>query len=250
MKKILILLFIASSLFSIYVENYNNLQKHIDLAWHHDFDSVGYIKNKFGEYATGTLIHPNIAITAAHLFCHTQKAIFNIKINGKHIKVKGRSICHPQFTFPNKKGLKVNQCLYDIALFILEEPIDLPSFPKIEEKLLNLEDQFHAVGYGKWKRICSLSLMNKKIAGKTFVIKRDKKFVLAETENSKNIDMFVTAKKGDSGSPLLSFEQNPTILGVLTGNYNSKKLQKNYKLYLNPYFHIDWIKKTIEENTV
>ena len=259
MKKFILFLLSSLSLFSIYIENIDDRQKHQFLAWHEDFNGIGIVRsgNHFG---TGTLVHPRIVLTAAHVVKNKKNITFDILINEKHISVSGKAKTHPKYKNKTHDGTILRKYMpYDIALVFLDQPIEEIDYPALSKSCPDKQITHTAVGYGGWNGSAPKNLLLRKCAGNSSILEVEENRLLVCSDNKHKIDFFVSARFGDSGSPLLEIRDDKNVIdGVLSCIVypRNKKGQLDrtkpplYSVYARVDTNLDWILNTIKEQNL
>lgn len=261
MKSLLISIFLCSFCFGIYIDKIEDLTRHQELASKQEFESVGFLYCDKSHYGTGTLIHPKIVLTAAHVVKKAKQIDFFLRLPNGEIKVvTGKAICHPNYEKYNKNldgSISWENMPYDMALVFLTEEINGLNYPSLSINPPPEPCDFYTVGYGRWNGKPPKHLIDYKLAGITFVHKyneQDTKFSL-NCNNCFAIDLFATGRPGDSGGPLCTINNDTVIHGVFSGLIykQTNELVKNEGDAIEGYYaliykEIDWITTAIEEN--
>ena len=166
---------------------------------------------------TGVLISPKVVVSAAHCYKSPNETYIvygcdNIK-HDECIRVKVESIHnHPQYKFAFNSG-------NDIAVFLTEEPIDLPPV-KIANKKHYKDEVVKAVGFGARNNNSGI------IYDGIGTVKDEYLF-----EISAKLKKQTDPNPGDSGGPILILENGEyKVLGILSRIIlNKKKIKKNGK---------------------
>ncbi len=256
MKKLLVPFLLIGSLFGIYIDNVDHLKKHIDLAAKKNFAAIGVIYSD-NAYGTGTLIHPNIILTAAHVVKDQENIRFQIYVDGKYIDLAARSICHPKFSGAASPNIAHEDMPVDIALVFVDEPVLGVDYPTLAEYIPPQDLIFYATGYGGWNGAIPHYFLDRKLSGIAIIEEVDKDLIVTNCTNYNNIELFASGRPGDSGGPIMTIDKEDLIHGVLSciifeqdqeGVEGSYKKDPSYTVYPKIHNHIDWILETIEAN--
>jgi hypothetical protein len=255
MKKILLSLFLSFPLFAIYIDDTAKLDQHVTKAYQEEFNAVGLVY--FGNgYGTGTLIHPKVVLTAAHVVEDQSDITFYLYIKNQGVKgVKGRAVIHPNYK--PKSDLKKEEILtenipYDVALLFLEESIDGIDYPSLSSSPPPAPADYLAVGYGKWNGELPENLLNRKLSGISFHPNYiEENLIILYCANFLDIDLFATARQGDSGGPLIRMENDKVIYGVLSCLFSDPSdinAPPFFVAYSSVHSYLDWLLTTLEKN--
>jgi hypothetical protein len=256
MKKLLIPFLLLSSLFGIYIDNVDHLKKHIDLAAKKNFDAIGVIYSD-NAYGTGTLIHPNIILTAAHVVKDQENIRFQILVDGKRLDLAARAVCHPKFSGKASPNIGQEDMPVDIALVFVDEPVLGIDYPTLAEYIPPQDLIFYATGYGGWNGAIPHYFLDRKLSGIAIIEEVNDQLIITNCNNLKDIELFASGRPGDSGGPIMTIEKEDLIHGVLSciifeedkeGVEGSFKKEPSYTVYPKIHNHIDWILDTIEAN--
>ena len=202
----------------------------MEKAYDKRFDAVGIVtfhKNGRPIYGTGTLIHPRVVLTAAHVienapqicFVTTKKCPNSGKVT-LGVKVLGQAVIHKYHTDGNKSKRSEN----DIALIFLDDEVYCEKYGTLcsneitESKLCIYE----IVGFGNYhfkQEIRPLETpscwFDRKLYSKVLSF-RQKLNLISYVYNTCNIDLFGTCKTGDSGRPLIKANNGLEICGIFS----------------------------------
>ena len=231
-------------------------------SFHQRFQAVGVVFctiNKSTIYGTGTLIHPNIVLTAAHVVKNATKITFYSSDGAKVSKVNGRAVVHKNY---NNTVINTRFTEYDIALVFLDDPIPCEKYASLcSDEITEYEPYlYESIGFGNYlfkNERCQLKtpemLSARKLNSKV-VSKRKNLELISTTENVYKIPLFGTIRQGDSGGPLIKINSDLEICGIASRFHSIDKLLDNlhqtiietaHHTYIQP--HIPWILETIEK---
>ena len=104
------------------MENVENFTHHKDLSYSKEFDNVGLVTAD-AYYGSGTLIHPRVVITAAHVVQGKEKITFYLETEEGVKSIEGKALIHPDYEKNHKnqgKSIHFENMACDAALIILE----------------------------------------------------------------------------------------------------------------------------------
>lgn len=256
------------SVFSIVMDNLENIDFHNEMAYEKPFSSVGLIiaepnPGSGSILGTGTLIHPRAVLTAAHVLKNTKNAKFFLVTYGKVEERKGKVICHPGFTGKDLPGIAYDEVPSDLALFILDEPITDISYPALGQSKPPILKDYYATGYGG----TNAPVIDEEEGVDKFTVLSVpdsfyKGIIGIPCDNRYNLKYFGSVRSGDSGGPLILRNGNEDVIYGVTScilleeNSSEEAEEKDenhldepfYACYASVHTHIDWIIETIAKN--
>jgi hypothetical protein len=257
MKKLLLTLFLSLSLSAIHIDNFDDLDAHKSMCYREEFDAVGIVFCT-DQYGTGTLIHPNVVLTAAHVVEGKSEITFYIYSIDQGIKaIKGRAVIHPDYEKIVKnpeEGISKENMPYDVALVFLEEAVNGVDYPTLSSSAAPIPSDYFAVGYGQWNGDLPENVLERKLSGFSFTteLSEDGSLIFANCFNFMDINLFGTGRPGDSGGPLMQIAEEKVIFGILScllnDTDNKENLNPTFCIYSSVHSYLDWIIDTMGKN--
>ncbi len=245
MKALLLSLALFFSIFSIHIEQLENLKRHQCLSSQVYFASVGMVRAD-GFRGTGTLIHPKVVITAAHIVQNSKSLHFAIEENKKTTLVKGFAVCHPGYVGMTSEKISRNDMDVDLALIFLETPLTKVPCCFLADKQPQGVQPYFITGFGAWNGPEPSAPMDKKLTAVVSIEERTKYLQTVSCLNTSALDLFGSARLGDSGGPLMAIDDHAKIEGLLSCIMHSK-VDPTVCVYVSIYPHLKWILETIKE---
>ena len=245
MKSLFLSLSLFFSIFSIHIEKLECLNRHRSLSSEVHFASVGIVRAD-GFRGTGTLIGPKVVITAAHIVQSSSSLHFGIEENEKIRWVKGFAVCHPGYVGMTSEKISRNDMNVDLALIFLETPLTKVAYCSLPDKQAGKVKPYYIAGFGGWNGPEPSALACKKLTAIVSIEERTEYVQTLSCLNTSGLDLFGSARLGDSGGPLMSIEGHAKVEGVLSCIMHSK-VDPTVCVYVSIYPHLKWILETIKE---
>jgi hypothetical protein len=249
MKFLLFTFIFYSSVFSISIEHLENLSSHKQLSLQSHFKHVGLVLVD-GFIATGTLIHPKVVLTSAHVVKKAKRIAFSIDQGGILKTVSGVGLSHPNYIGGSSTTISITDMGFDIGLIFLDTPLIDSPYPLLADKQSPPHVPFFATGYGLWKKDLPPSLIERKLTGCLSIQEKRDHLIIASPTNFSAIDLFCNPQLGDSGGPLMTLFENTCIIhGVFSSSFFLKEAKNSPPLpiYTSIYHTRDWILETIDK---
>ena len=247
MKNILFHFLLISSLYCIHIDRKEDLEKCIALANKSEFSAVGWVHTK-NHCFTGTLIHPRVVVTSAHLLKNPEELRFNIYIFNKFFCVSGRAVIHPTYlTMKEENNLTEENLTSEVALIILDEPLYGVNYLKLPTHSQKETKAMYAIGFGKWNHQSSEYISQSKLGCTVYIEHYTGLLMGASSLNNKYFPLSGhPTNNEDFGCPLISADGNYTLQGIFKNHIIQK--EDSYSFYIDLFPHVKWIESTIKQS--